>query len=342
MQSLFAENKDKLILSALQALAQKEVDNPTAQLTNLELEAIFHGLTRLLASKTGYAAFTNLPGFREIIGTKVVAALRRKDLAVTYSAIDMINSLMHSVNADHDLKQEQLNKSSILQSKSFLETLLNMWTNHVSHGSGALVLSAMLDFLTFSLCVPYSETTEGKQFDILLELVAERGRYLYKLFQHPSLAIVKGAGLVLRAIIEEGELKVAEQMQALALDEAALCRHLLVALYTPSNDPTLTTHRQLSRHLIGLWITDNAEAMELFKRIFVSKCTLLCITCYNIIFLLKPAGLLMFLESEDSVPETDVEEDKLNFRDNLKFAIQHSNKTRKNVIEKHLQVNNSK
>lgn len=46
----------------------------------------------------------------------------------------------------------------------------------------------------------------------------------------------------------------------------------------------------------------------------------------------------MFLESEESVPENDVEEDKLNFRDNLKFAIQHSNKTRKNVIEKHLQV----
>ncbi|KAM7345045.1 receptor mediated endocytosis 8 isoform 2-T2 [Cochliomyia hominivorax] len=316
--SLFAENKEKLILSALQALAQKEVDNPTAQLTNFELEAIFHGLTRLLANKTGYAAFTNLPGFREIIGTKIVAALRRKDLAVTYSAIDMINSLMHSVNADHDLKQEQLNKSSILSSKSFLETLLNMWTNHISHGSGALVISAMLDFLTFALCVPYSETTDSKQFDILLELVAERGRYLYKLFQHPSLAIVKGAGLVLRAIIEEGEQKVAEQMQSLALDEAALCRHLLVALYTPSNDPTLTTHRQLSRHLIGLWITDNIEAMELFKRIF-------------------PAGLLMFLESEETVPETDVEEDKLNFRDNLKFAIQHSNKTRKNVIEKHLQ-----
>ncbi|XP_017066190.1 dnaJ homolog subfamily C member 13 isoform X2 [Drosophila eugracilis] len=316
--SLFAENKDKLILSALQALAQKELDSPTAQLSNLELEAIFHALTRLLASKVGYAAFTNLTGFREIIGTKVVAALRRKDLAVTYSAIDMINSLMHSVNSDHDLKQEQLNKSSILSSKSFLETLLNMWTTHVSHGSGALVLSAMLDFMTFALCVPYSETTDGKQFDILLELVADRGRYLYKLFQHPSLAIVKGAGLVLRAIIEEGELQVAQQMQALALDEAALCRHLLVALYTPSNDPTQTTQRQLSRHLIGLWLTDSEEAMELFKRIF-------------------PAGLLTFLESEESVPESDLEEDKLNFRDNLKFAIQHSNKTRKNVIEKHLQ-----
>lgn len=135
----------------------------------------------------------------------------------------------------------------------------------------------MLDFLTFGLCVPYSETTDGKQFDILLEMVAERGRYLYKLFQHPSLAIVKGAGLVLRAIIEEGETHVAKQMQSLALDEAALCRHLLVSLYTPANDPTLATHRQLSRHLVGLWITDNEQAMELLRRIFVSCAILYCI-----------------------------------------------------------------
>lgn len=52
-------------------------------------------------------------------------------MAVTYAAIDMLNSLMHSMNADYDLKQEQLNKSSLLSSKSFLESLLDMWTKHV-------------------------------------------------------------------------------------------------------------------------------------------------------------------------------------------------------------------
>ena len=72
--------------------------------------------------------------FREIIGQKVVASLRRNDLAVTYAAIDMLNSLMHSMNADYDLKQEQLNKSSLLSSKSFLESLLDMWTGHVVCG----------------------------------------------------------------------------------------------------------------------------------------------------------------------------------------------------------------
>ena len=47
---------------------------------------------------------------------------------------------------------------------------------------GALVVAGMLDFLTFALCSPYSETTDGKQFDMLLEKVAERGRYLTILF----------------------------------------------------------------------------------------------------------------------------------------------------------------
>lgn len=270
LQSLFAENKERLILGALQALSQKEAD-PTYQLNNLELEATFHALRRLLASKVGFAAFTNLPGFREAIGQKVVASLRRKDLAVTYAAIDMLNSLMHSMNADFDLKQEQVNKSSLLSSKPFLESLIDMWTSNVNLGSGALVLSAMLDFMTFALCVPYSETTDGKQFDVFLEMVASRGRALFKLFQHPSLAIVKGAGLVLKALIEEGGPEVATQMQLLALDEAALCRHLIVALFTPSNDPTMVMHKQLSRHLVGLWITDNDDAMSLLKRIFVRE-----------------------------------------------------------------------
>jgi DnaJ homolog subfamily C member 13 len=253
----------------LQAIAHKDTD--FGQLTNPELEATFHALRRLLASKVGFAAFTNLPGFREAIGNKVVASLKRKDLAVSYAAIDMINSLMHSMHSDFDLKQEQMNKSSLLHSKPFLESLLDMWTGHVNLGSGALVLSAMLDFLTFALCVPYSETTDGKQFDVLLEMVAVRGRSMYKLFQHSSLAIVKGAGLVMRALIEEADTTIAKQMQVLALDEAALCRHLLVALYTPANDSTMATHRQLSRHLVGLWITDNEEALNLLRRIFVSR-----------------------------------------------------------------------
>lgn len=55
------------------------------------------------------------------------------------------------------------------------------------------------------------------------------------------------------------------------------------------------------------------------------------------IVFIQPAGLLMFLESVDEVPNADIEEDKLNFRDNLNLAMQHSNKSKRSVIEKHLE-----
>lgn len=151
----------------------------------------------------------------------------------------------------------------------------------------------MLDMLTFALCIPYSETTEGKHFDALLEMVAERGRSLFQLFQvrkivaydrirarrtqycflqHSSLTIVKGAGLVMRAIIEEGEPNVAKRMQELALSEGALLTHLLTALFTRDDDKRLLAHRQLSRHLVGLWVVDNEVAKSLLARILVLIC----------------------------------------------------------------------
>lgn len=84
------------------------------------------------------------------------------------------------------------------------------------------------------------------------------------------MAIVKGAGLVMRALVEEGEAEVAAKMQTLALAEGALPRHLLAALYTLGSDGRLLTHRQLSRHLVGLWVTGNPTAMGLLRRIMVS------------------------------------------------------------------------
>lgn len=85
------------------------------------------------------------------------------------------------------------------------------------------------------------------------------------------MAIVKGAGLVMRALVEEGETEVAVRMQNLALAEGALPRHLLAALYTQGSDGRLLTHRQLSRHLVGLWVTGNPTALALLKRIMVRK-----------------------------------------------------------------------
>lgn len=79
------------------------------------------------------------------------------------------------------------------------------------------------------------------------------------------MAIVKGGGLVMRALIEEGNAELGARMQALALAEAALPRHLLIALFGTSRPQ----HRCLSRHLVGLWATGHPPAMALLRRIFV-------------------------------------------------------------------------
>lgn len=56
--------------------------------------------------------------------------------------------------------------------------------------------------IMLALLCYHSETTESSLFDKMLELVAGLRRYLFKLFQHPSLAIVKAAGLIMKSIIE--------------------------------------------------------------------------------------------------------------------------------------------
>ena len=107
-------------------------------------------------------------------------------------------------------------------------------------------------------------------------------------------------------MIEESSEEVSFKMQELALAEGALPRHLLTALFTTPSSPSDTraiATRQLSRHLVAIWATDNEMALEMLKRVF-------------------PAGLMFFLESEDKVPEN--EKDKLYQRDNLKNAMERS------------------
>ena len=181
----------------------------------------------------------------------------------------------------------------------------------------------MLDFLTFALCVPYCETTDSKQFDKLLEVVALKGRKLFKLFQHDSGAIIKGAGLIMRALIEEGTLEIAKKMQSLALSEGSLLRHMLIGFFTRVQgcDNKSLAQRQLSRHLIGLWTTNNPSAMSLLKRIMV--CFVICVyftKLLNNVLNFQPIGLLQFLESTESVSDLINEQELLNHRDNLKIA----------------------
>lgn len=306
---IFAQNKEKVIQSALSSFVQREGDQD--QISNQHLEQQFQALRRLVASKAGFSAFTASGAFRDCLGIKVVKALSRNNDAVTHSAIDMLCALMQPMHEDYDLRQEQLNKSSLLSSKPFLESLLDVLKSHVDLGSGALVVASMLDFLTFALCSPYSETTDGGHFDSLLAMVADYGRPLFKLFQHPSLAIVKGAGLVMKAIIEEGDIEITRRMQELALSEGALPRHLQIAMFSPPQDSRHLAFRQLSRTLVSLWTVNNEVAEQLLRRIV-------------------PLGLLNYLQSEEKPPKKGIQ---ILERNNLQQAMELTSKrSTKDVI----------
>eukprot|EP01147_Barroeca_monosierra_P008081 gene8081-757_t len=262
----FKENKEKLILAALSSLLKQgdQSDSPE------HIAGEFLAIRRLVASKAGFQAFTHLPSFKEEIGQKVIRALQINNDGVTYAALDMLSTLMIT-NADAQ--------------------------------TSALVVSMLLDFFTFAIGSQYSETTSGKDFDEILRMVSDLGRSLYQLFEHPSMAIVKAAGLLMKSIVEEGEEDMCEQMQSLALAEGALLRHLYTALYTKSTDNRMLTHRQLSRHLVALWVEKNKLAEAMLRRMF-------------------PAGLLDALHSEEKVPERDI--DRVNVRDNLNVAKQQT------------------
>ena len=179
---------------------------------------------------------------------------------------------------------------------------------HAAAGTGALVVAALLDFFTYALCEPFSKTTEQANFELGLvlpslpslsriyldlfthtppfcfqELVSDLGRKLFKLFQHTSMAIVKGSGLLMRAIIEEAPQVVLERMQVLALSEGALVKQFHTAIFTRSNDQRLLTHRELSRQLVALWVDGNPPAVKLLRSMF-------------------PYGLIQFLQSTETPP----------------------------------------
>ena len=71
---------------------------------------------------------------REIVGKKVVKALKRKDEGISHACIDFLCALMQPMHDNYDLRREQLNKRSLLSSKTFLSMLLEPLCQHVVRG----------------------------------------------------------------------------------------------------------------------------------------------------------------------------------------------------------------
>ncbi|KAL7674873.1 hypothetical protein ACOME3_001146 [Neoechinorhynchus agilis] len=302
----FSENRNRLITSALVAL----VNNDEREETPVQLELKFLAMRRLLCCQAGFECFSAMQQFRESMGRSVSRAIKCNDSAAAYAAVEALNVLMQqpitsyeessidtnmeSNNATaNDLLREQSNKKYILHSTRFLASLLNRLWECVKSGTSSLVVCSLLDFFTFALCAPFSETTDGAQFEQILALTASprnsASNLFYQLVDHPSLTVRKGAALILRALIEESKGEARSRLIGLALTEGSILSHLSTALYGPAavtstagGDRTFV--RKLSRSLLDLWTTDGVigETYVLLKRIF-------------------PAGLLRALTSNERV-----------------------------------------
>ena len=69
--------------------------------------------------------------FREIVGKKVIRALKRKDDGISHACVDFLCALMQPMHDNFDIRQEQMNKRSLLSSTGFLELLLEPLKMHV-------------------------------------------------------------------------------------------------------------------------------------------------------------------------------------------------------------------
>ena len=49
-----------------------------------------------------------------------------------------------------------------------MTSLINLLGEHASNGTGALVISALLDLFICALCEPYSQTTDAEHFTMLM------------------------------------------------------------------------------------------------------------------------------------------------------------------------------
>ncbi|ETN81938.1 hypothetical protein NECAME_00289 [Necator americanus] len=177
------------------------------------------------------------------------------DLINTYDYCHMVSYWMKMVNRNAcDTWFETRRSHPKIQREYPLYGIDVFGVSRRERGTGWLVIASMLDFLTYAVCAPYSETTGGEQFDQILRLVASRGQR---------------AGMVMRAIIEESDVETSKAMQMLALTEGAFLTHLRLALLNTGKDLTVLTNKQLSGHLIGLWIADNKAATDLLSRCLV-------------------------------------------------------------------------
>eukprot|EP00760_Papus_ankaliazontas_P015986 PhM_4_TR16749/c0_g1_i2/m.79485/K09533/DNAJC13; DnaJ homolog subfamily C member 13 len=225
----------------------------------------FYALHRVCSTRGGFQCPTVIPGFVGRIGQLIVRGIKMHHVVVTHAAIEFLTCLLAPQHEDYDIMQELANKQKILMSETFVSHITSMLNDHTLKNTGAVIVKSITDFLTTALCFPYSETTDVDHFDRISRLVATKCSVaIFRLLRHDCRSIAKNAGRILQVVLEEGGEAAVAGMQGNALTECAILLHFQQGAFSGDKN---REQRDLARHLIGLYTTNNALAQDLLKRI---------------------------------------------------------------------------
>ena len=257
--------------------------------------AVFHAVHRLLGVRTAFEAFTDnselQARFLRLLRGGLGAA---GDEVLVCAALDVLLRLMvpaFPLPPQNPNTTDSTNKRVIIADSELMEAFLTLFGGHVRRDTAPLVVMGCVEVLTTMLCPPYGDTTDEEQFAALLEKVAALGRDFFKLFhQSYCLSVVRGAGLIMKVIVEEGGAikDLVPKMQLSALVEGATLRHLHTALFSKLDTQRQILFKLQSRELVALWVSGCKEAEAMLERAL-------------------PPALLYYLKSKEDAPDDDDE-----------------------------------
>ncbi|KPA83270.1 putative endosomal trafficking protein RME-8 [Leptomonas pyrrhocoris] len=296
---LFAENREKLIYNALDAVLThftwiKPPASPVPE-TASALDAAdphfvieqFQALSRLSVSRVGFSSIALVPALFRAAGIFSVQALRMNNLAVSFAVMEFLNTLMTPFHNHYEIEHESINKNRLLSAEGFVRSLLEVLRDHIPSESASLLVLELLFFFEFALCPPYSETTDPAHFKrILRDMVEIVGRHLFLLLSHTCDIIRYTAGQLIRVAMEEGDEQQFVRMQQLAMSEGGLLTQFNTAVFSSNRKL-----RDLARRLVAYWAFGNVPTQDVLRR-------------------MVPITLLNFLQSTDPAPSEEQEEER--------------------------------
>jgi DnaJ family protein C protein 13 len=165
------------------------------------------------------------------------------------------------------------NKGVLMDSQELRNAMTVALEAGLRSESGHLVVRGVMEMVNLYILGSNNESTKREHYDGLLSQLAGMEGLLFQLLFHPSMIVMKRAGLLLETITRDSSAEQAAKMQKIALKEGAFLKQFYLSLFSENGDQQI-----LSRRLVSMFADNFEQAMDLLMQMF-------------------PRGLLHFLKA---------------------------------------------